>query len=138
MTTIWPYNLSPDEIVFTEIGEISVNRDGILIIRYYDNLDFTLDKAQSSMKKCDEIANNRKMSVIVVTGKDGVMSTETREYLCGEEVAKHRKAVALVINNLPHRIIAGFIMRVRKKHYPTEVFRSEEAALLWLRNRLYE
>lgn len=138
VTKIWPYNLCPDKIISTEIGEISITSDGILFIRYKDDLDFTLNKAQSVTRKCDEIANNRKMLVLVVTGRSGVMSTETREYLSGKEVAKHRKAVAIVINNLPHRIIAGFIIRVRKKFYPTEVFRNEETALLWLRYKLYE
>lgn len=132
MEKIWPYKIIPNETISSEIGEISFNSDGILVVRYKNNLDFTLNKAKSFVKTCDEITNGNKVFTMIVTGEHGYMTTETREYLSGEEVAKHRKAVALVVDNLPHRIIAGFIVRVRQNYYPTQVFKKEENALLWL------
>lgn len=133
----WPYELMPDSPVTIAIGEICFNKDGILIVRYNNNLDFTLDKAKQVIRVCEKITKGKKVYTMVVTGEHGFMDTKTREYLSGPEVARHRKAVALVVRNLPHRIVASFIIRLRKKYYPTRVFRNEECALQWLTLKMY-
>jgi hypothetical protein len=135
MNQEWLYSIMPDEIVSTDVGSVSISKDGVLVMRYTNDLDFTLDKAKSAIKVCEEIASGNKVLAMIVTGEHGVMSTETRQYLASEEVAEHRAAVALVISNLPHRLIANFIVRMRKSYYPSQVFGNEKDALAWLKYR---
>ncbi len=137
MLKSWPYNITPNKVISTEIGDIFIDENGVLVMRYTSDLDFGLEMAKSAIKICEDIVGDHKVPVMVITGEFGSMSTETREYLSGKEVAKHRKAVALVVNNLSHRLIAQFIIKMRNKYYPTQVFKNEEEALIWL-NKINE
>lgn len=131
--TKWPYSVLPDEIITTDIGDISVSHDRILIIRYADNIDFELEKAIVAIQTCEKIAAGNKMLTMVVTGNFGHMPEETRTYLASDEVAKHRKAAAIVVSNLGHRLIASFIVRSRSSSYTSKVFRNEKNAIGWLK-----
>ncbi len=131
----WPYKIKPNEIVSTEIGGVWINEDGILVMKYDNNLDFQLEKAKSAIKICEEMLNGNKALVMIFTGEFGKMPDETQKYLASKEVAKHRKAVALVINNLVYRLAALNITRMRSEYYPTEVFTDEAKALKWLKQQ---
>ncbi|MCX6296006.1 MAG: hypothetical protein NTX97_08065 [Bacteroidetes bacterium] len=132
MLKIWPYKIKPNEVIVTDIGNVFINENGILVMKYINDLDFVIEKARAAIKVCEDIVGDNKVSVMVVTGEFGNMSTETREYLSGKEIAKHRKAVALVVNNLSHRLISQFIIKLRNNFYPTQVFKNEEDTLNWL------
>jgi hypothetical protein len=125
--------IQPHREIVTDIGTVQINKNGILIMRYTPYLDFTLEKAKSAIEVCEQLTNGCKMLVLVVTGEFGEMSTEVRDYLSGKDVAKHRKAVALVISDLSHRLMAQLIINMRKNYYPTKVFRNEITAEKWLR-----
>lgn len=131
------YAIKTNEIIRCSIGEISVNEGDILTIKYKDDLDFTLDKAIEMVQLCRKIANGKKMRLIIHTGEFGNMPAETRDYLASKSHADHRIAVALIIKNLPHRIMAHFISLTRKKYYPSSIFSNEKDALEWL-NLIYE
>lgn len=123
------------EVIPTDIGDVFLNEDGILVMKYKDNLIFELEKAKSAIKVCEKIAGDKKALVLIVTGEFGKMSGETRKYLASKAVAKHRKAVALVISNTLHRLAALTIIRMRSKYYPTQVFADELKALEWLKQQ---
>ena len=132
-TSDWNFSIPPGVEVKTALGIVTVNEENILLIRYGQDLDFTIENAKALTKVCEEITNGNKVLVIVHTGQFGQMSTETRQYLAGEEIAKHRKAVALVVDNLAHRLMAHFIIAARKKYYPTKIFSNEKDAAEWLK-----
>lgn len=129
----WNFSIPLGVEVKTALGIVTINEENILLIRYGQDLDFTLENAKALTKVCEEIANGNKVRVLVHTGQFGQMSSETRQYLAGEEIAKHRKAVALVIDNLAHRLMAHFIIAARKKYYPTKIFSNEKDAAEWLK-----
>lgn len=133
MKESWSYKICPNEIINAEIGEIYINDDGILVIRYKNNLDFDIEKAKSAIQICENISNGKKMSVLIFTGEFGDMPDDTRKYLSGKSLANHRLAVALVIKSLAHRIMAFFIISIRKKYYPSMIFSNERDALTWLK-----
>lgn len=132
-SSVLSFSISPGEEIKTQLATVTVNEADILIVRYGQDLDFSLKNARDLIKICEDVSKGNKVRVLVHTGKFGQMESATREYLSSEEVAKHRKAVALVIDNLPHRIIAHYIISMRKKYYPSKVFRSEFEAIKWLR-----
>lgn len=129
----WDFSIHPGVEIKTALGIVTVNEENILVIRYAQDLDFTLENAKALTQTCEEITKGNKVLVIVHTGQFGQMSSETRQYLAGEEIAKHRKAVALVVDNLAHRLMAHFIIAARKKHYPTKIFSNENDAAEWLK-----
>lgn len=134
MKELWPYKIDSNKIINTEIGDIYINDDGILIMRYKDNLDFNLEKAKSAINICEDISNGIKMPVLIHTGEFGDMPDDTRKYLASKALANHRLAVALVIKSLAHRIMAFFIISMRKKYYPSMIFSNEHDALIWLKS----
>ena len=124
-----------NEVKHTDIGEVFLNADGILVMKYKNNLNFELEKAKDAIKVCEKIADDKKILVLIVTGEFGKMTGETRKYLASKAVAKHRKAVALVISNTLHRLAALSIIRMRNKYYPTHVFADESKAIEWLKQQ---
>lgn len=129
----WKYNIAPNQIITTSIGDIFIDNDGILIIKYLNNLDFELEMAVQAIEVCEKITNGEKVLVLINTGEFGSMNFETRKFLSSQRLEKHRKAVALVINSLQHRMIAHFIINIRRNYYPTKIFKTECEGLKWLK-----
>lgn len=127
------YQISVDEKYTTEVGDIHLNSDGIVVVEYIDNLEFELSKAKMMVKLCEKIADGKKVRVLIITGKHGYMPGETRKYLATKEVGNHREAVALVINNLPHRLVANFVIKKRGDDYISKVFGDADNAMSWLK-----
>jgi len=130
-----PEKITKNKIFRTDIGDVFVNDDGILVLKLINNLDFKLEKAKSAFKICEEITEGKKVLVLVINGEIRSIPSETREYLSGRDAAKHRRAVALVITNLLHRLVALYIMRIRNKYYPTQIFTDESKAIEWLKQQ---
>lgn len=129
----WKYNIAPNEIITTGIGKIFFTDEGILVMEYANNLDFTLDLAQKAISICEEITNGKKAPVLIMTGDLGSMDNDTRKFLSSQRLENHRSAAAIVINNLPHRIIANFIIRIRHNYYPSKIFKCRKEGLKWLK-----
>lgn len=130
--TEWKYNTLPGEEVDCVAAKLYFNEDGVLIIEYKINIEFSLDKAKEMICISESMTNSNKVPVMVITGRYGEMHSDTLTFLASNEPARHRKATALIIGNLPHRLMAGFILRKREKYYPTKIFGKREAALTWL------
>ncbi len=133
MNKEWPYKLKPMEVLQTDAAQIYFTKDEILVIEYKHNIDFSLDMAKKLIELCTDVANGNKVLTMVITGTGGKMHPETLDYLSGQEVSMHRIAVALIITSLPHRIVANFIVHLRKKYYPTKLFNNTADATQWLK-----
>ncbi len=64
-------------------------------------------------------------------------SREARSYFGSSEIAKHMKAIALLVGSPVSRMIANFFIRIGSEQpVPTRVFDDEKTAREWLRSHL--
>lgn len=60
------------------------------------------------------------------------LASEVRDWAANPQGNKNTYADALVINSLPHKLLANFYMRFNKPVKPTKIFNQREKALKWL------
>ncbi|MFQ5335754.1 MAG: STAS/SEC14 domain-containing protein [Flavobacteriales bacterium] len=125
--------IQPGMTLKSPVSLTSLTDDGILVLRYFDDLDYDLEKAKAAVDFHQRLSIPRPVRMLIITGRGGSMTPEAREYLAKEEHNRYRKAVAVVVNNLAHRLIANFYGKHYPTDYPYRVFQTEEQALQWLR-----
>lgn len=106
-----------------------------------DNLITVYIKPSSLIEATDVLeirAANEKLTqgksyvILMLVGEYSVLSKEAREIASKQEYGNTRKAMAFVINGLPHRIIGNFFINVNKPPTPTKIFNSRKEAEEWL------
>ncbi len=60
------------------------------------------------------------------------ITKEARDHTSGEAVEGIDKALAIVTNSLPTKILANFFIKLNKPPQPTRTFRDEVSAKAWL------
>ena len=68
-------------------------------------------------------------------GRYNAFTPEAQKYLAQEaEVIKEDKVKgsAIIVNNLPNRLIAKFFLRLYKPNYPCKVFSDYDKAMEWI------
>ena len=81
-----------------------------------------------------DLMENDEAPFVVIFGKYSRSSKEAREKFANVQRAKFKSAEALVLNGLPHRIIANFYIKVYKPKHPTRIFSTEQEGVKWLKS----
>lgn len=81
------------------------------------------------------IHTTSKYKVLTVPQLNADIESEVRNYLVQPQRAERVIADALVINNLPHRLLADFYLKFNRPDIPTRFFSSEEEAREWLKTQ---
>lgn len=76
-----------------------------------------------------------KYKVLTAPQINSDIEPEVRNYLVQPQRAERVRADALVINNLPHRLLADFYLKFNRPDIPTRFFSSEEEAREWLKTQ---
>lgn len=130
MKTTAGNSIETEKFIATMLG------DGIIENRIKDEV--TLDKAGVlEMKRANmTLANGQKYATIVSVGFLSGITKEARELMATEEFIQDAVAKGLIVETLGHRIAANFYMRVNKPAMLTQVFKTREEALLWVRQEM--
>lgn len=75
-----------------------------------------------------------KYKVLTLPEEHAVIESDVRNYLVTPERKERVLADAIVITNLPHRLLADFYLKVQRPDIPTQFFKTFEEALEWLRS----
>ena len=109
--------------------------DGIVIIRIKDDVYLEL---ADSMEEHDFLKTKtayHPLRILVVPGKHMSVSKEVREFATTKEATDIVACQAIVIQALPQRLIASFIMRGNKSTVEFKVFKNESDGIYWLRGQ---
>ena len=124
--------------IINEIDTLEVNiklkDDGILYVFFKSNI--TLDvKLQERLLTCYyEITKNKPTPFLFESGDGVVVTREARENAIRIEKQSPCNAMAVVVDNLPYKLIANFYFQFHKPSIPYKVFSDIDVARLWLRN----
>lgn len=117
-------------------AEISHYQDNIYILTFEDDYEVELEDAVEIDKAFIKITQNTKFSVIVdARDKFSSITNDARNFFANDpEILPIREKLAIVVNNMPTKILANFFMRFNRPQTPTKVFNDLNLALEWLSN----
>ena len=112
---------------------ISLDKERVLSIVFKDGADVNIEETEKIMSNSSLIVGKEPFYVLV-DAKDIFVSVDhnSRKYMAEHEVNKFNIAQAMVVNNMPVRIIANFYLKFYKHSYPLKVFADIVEARKWL------
>lgn len=125
-----------DKLTYIKLkhSEISYLHKNIYLLVFEDDYEIEIQDAVEIDKAFIKLLNGKKFSVIVDT-RDCFTSTtnEARNFFANDpEILPIRKKIAIVINNMPTKLLANFFIRFNKPQTPTRLFTNYDKAMSWL------
>ncbi|MDP2385039.1 MAG: hypothetical protein Q8M29_01590 [Bacteroidota bacterium] len=117
------------------VAKISYSEEGIMIVELLDDIIIGIPEIKELAQGSKELSGGEvPLLSLVVTGQRNNISTEAFAFNIFEELQIKQKTIAeaLVIKNLPTRIMANFYYKVVPRPYPVKVFQEKELAIEWL------
>lgn len=75
-----------------------------------------------------------KYKVLTFPEEHSIIESEVRNYLVSTKRQERVVADAVIVTNLPHRLLADFYLKVQRPSIPTRFFKHFDDALEWLRS----
>jgi hypothetical protein len=93
----------------------------------------TLVEARENMRAIEQLAKDKRCTLLVDLRQIRSQSREAREYYTRPENAKALLAVAVLVGSPMSRVIGNFFIGFSKPGVPTRLFAAEDDAIAWLR-----
>ena len=74
--------------------------------------------------------------LLVTAGKQASLSQEAREKVSAGNVTEQIVADAIVVEHYQHHMTANFFVRYNKPQRPTEIFKTDQEARKWLKEKI--
>jgi len=117
----------------SRISHISALPNGIIRVEMKNDIQLTPEDLDENMKFYKEILGNKESGLfLLVFAREGSSSKEAREKFASPERAAIKKAEALVISTMSHRIESNFYKNFFDPKHPVRLFDTEEKATKWL------
>lgn len=108
--------------------------DGIIVISIKDGSHMELEDMLKEHRFVLSKQEYLPMRVLVKPGKNTSISKEVREYVNRPDAKKLVYCQAILVDNLAHKIIADFMMRLYRTPGAFKVFSDEDRAIEWVKN----
>lgn len=108
--------------------------DHLICLLYKSDFNFDIEDAIETNSAIYKLAEGKPYIILVDTrGVYGNITNAARKHFVSDEKTKHLKiAGAILIDNLPARILARFYINVNKPHNPVKIFSKKNEAIAWL------
>jgi hypothetical protein len=114
-------------------GSVSLYKGNILVIRFADDVVVTVEDVIEMSNATLSLTGDAPYFGIVVTGQRQEVTREAREFDFYKELGRKPrcKAEAVIVKDLPTRIVTDFYYKFRRFPFPCKVFSREEKAIDW-------
>ena len=121
-------------VIDTPKATIIQLNDKIIYLSFKPDVNFELEDAIQVNDLIVDLANNEPFfSLVDVSGRYGNITNEARNHFAKDPKTKHiRVAEALIVDNLPMRLLARFYHKVNKPGNPVAILSSKEEGIAWL------
>lgn len=115
-------------------AEIIHLQQNVYLLKLEDDYEIELEDAIEIDQAFIKTTNNQPFSVVVDTrNKYSSVSNDARNFFANDpEILPIRKKIAIVVNNMPTRMIANFFVTFNRPKTPTKVFNDYNKAVNWL------
>lgn len=121
------------QTAMTQIGCVKLDERGYIRVAAVRTDPLTLANVQEVIASITTLSQGRKVPVLVDVQRGAPLTKEAREYLVGREATAVTLALAIVVHSPVGKAAGNFFLRIQKSMIPTQVFTSEENAILWLK-----
>lgn len=120
-----------------EFCTVSLREDGILENRFLHDIAYEIDENHlvEIAETMNTLARGERRPIISIAGMYGSITTEARKVDIND-ANSYTLALALVIQELPQRLLANFYFKLKKVDYPVKTFKTEELAVEWLQQQI--
>lgn len=117
----------------TRICRFVLDNKGFVRATVVNGAEMTLEDAQEAVAMAERAAQGIRRPVLVDLRGIKSQTREARQFFVGEEATRVGAAVALLVDSPVSRIIGNFFLRLNVQRTPTELFRTEQDAVAFLR-----
>ena len=118
------------EKVELESSDILFREDGIVEIRFKDDIEVTIQDSKEQFEAITKRYPDEAVCMLIVPGAHNTMTKEVRDYANEPQSKDMSKAEAVIVDNLAKRITYNFLIKFADKNM--KVFDSEKKAIEWL------
>jgi hypothetical protein len=115
------------------ISKVTQISDDTLYIDIEAEKKFSAEDFHELRRAALQLGNGESFYNIINVGEFTIPDKKAREASCSIEGSYYKKADAFVINSLPQKIVANFMLRINKPVVPTKIFQRVEAAEDWIK-----
>ena len=99
------------------------------------NVEPELEDLEENYNAYLKLFDKKKLFFLIVFNVGSSTSLEVRNQFASQKRSSFKIAEAIVVQSMPHKLIANFILKVQKPEHKMQVFNNEKEALDWLLNQ---
>jgi hypothetical protein len=116
-----------------ELQNCTLTNDGhVIILSIKDGALFDIAEIREMIRVATDLAENKPYVLLSDARVYFTITPEGRKISADKKEAPLLKANAVLVNNLPSRLVANFFANFNKPHFRFRVFTNEKKAMTWL------
>ena len=118
-------------------AEIALLDSGIIVLQYKPDYEVELEDVKQVEQAFIELSSNGDIYCLMDTsGRFNNYTNEAQKFLSKEASIVQNKKIkgsAVVIDNLPNRLLAQFFSKFFKPEFPMKIFSNQDGGKVWLK-----
>lgn len=115
-----------------EFGNVKLLENLIIKIVLYENSTIGLEESRELNNAIGKLCNYTQALILIIAENGTQINNEARIFSASQEGLKYTIADAFVVDNLAHKLIANFYLKINKPAKPSKLFSNEQDAIVWL------
>lgn len=119
-----------------DCAEIELDQNDIIQLKYRPDYTVELEDVREVERVFIDLSNGNDIYCLLdMSGQFNVYTPEAQKFLSKEaSIVKQKKikCSAVVIDNLPNRLITKFFIKFYKPPFRTKIFANKESGLIWI------
>jgi len=125
-------------VISTQTATFSYIRPDIILVKIKEDAEIDLLQSQHNFTAILQLAQGHKYATLVDARVHASDTPESRAFSSHPDRQKPLIAMAIIVDSLPNKLIANFLIKFNKPSSPTRLFSDPDAALNWLTERVNE
>jgi len=114
---------------------LELDNEEVVELHIFPECTVDVDEIEEIFEKIHSVFPSAR-GLLVTAGKQATLSQEAREKVSSGNVTEQIIADAIVVEHYQHHMTANFFVRYNKPQRPTQIFKTEEEARAWLREKI--
>ncbi len=113
-------------------GIVGLRKDGIIHVYYHEETEINVPLQIKMLDSFNEITGGKKSLFLFEAGPYVTVTNEARDHAIAMEDITPTLATAVLVRNLPHKLMADFYYKFNKPKQPYKVVREFDDGITWL------
>ncbi len=117
--------------ITTSVCQISIEENEVVFVKMNENAIIEIEEVDELHQSLNELVDHQPYCMLVIPASGNSSSAEARKYAAR---LKNKKVIAeaIVVDNLAHRLLANFYIKVNRPRQKVRVFSNVPAGLAWI------